>query len=252
MLLIHPPSTKPCEPPPGVALLAGALRRHGVRCSVWDANIDAVIAEIHRDRISVNDTWTLRGRRHRRKHLALVRDPKGYLHPDRYKRAVLDLNRLLEVNSRKGSLYAGLANLSGDELLPVRSDHLLAAAEHPERVPFYEFLRKGLIGRVEKDGPSMVGFSLSFMSQALCTFAMIGMVRRLYPHIRIVLGGGLVTSWKRGAGWRDPFGGLVDDVVDGPGEVFLLELAGGQHHLPQLTFDLVAVDVDVREGVVGT
>ncbi len=224
MILIYAPSAKPCEPPPGLALLAGSLRRHGMQCSVWDANLDAVTTEIHRDRGSQNDTWTLRGRRHREGHLALMRSWSGYSNLDRYKRAAQDLNRLLEINSRKGSLFAGLANLSGNDLLPVRSDHLLAASENPERIPFHDFLGEGLVERVERLKPSIVGFSLCFMSQALCTFAMIGMVRRLFPRVRIVLGGGLVTSWKRGPGWRNPFEGLVDDLVDGPGESFLLEL----------------------------
>ena len=228
MLLIYPPSAKPCEPPPGLALLAGSLRRHGVRCSVWDANIESVTAEIHRDTGPENDTWTLRGRRHRDDHLALMRGWRGYSNLDRYKRAVLDLNRLLEVNSRKGSLFAGLANLSGDELVPVRSDHLLAASENPEKIPFHDFLRERLVETIERLGPSVVGFSLCFMSQALCTFAMIGVVRRLFPRIRIVLGGGLVTSWKKGRAWRNPFAGLVDDLVDGPGESFLLGLRDQQ------------------------
>lgn len=234
MLLIYPPSAKPCEPPAGVARLAGALRRRGIRCFVWDANVDAVNREIHRDRVSVNDTWTLRGRRHRENHLTLLRSWEGYRHLDRYKRAVLDLNRVLETNSRKGSLVAGLANMTGGGWLPVRSDDLLAASEHPERIPFHDVLRERLQDWVERIDPSVIGFSLCFMSQALCTFAMIGMVRRLYPHIRVVLGGGLVTSWKRRAEWRNPFGAVVDHLVDGPGEAFLLELHN-RHNRGELT-----------------
>ena len=47
---------------------------------------------------------------------------------------------------------------------------------------------------------------------------MIGHVRREHPAVRIVLGGGLVTSWMRRPGWRNPFAGLVDALVAGPGE----------------------------------
>ncbi|MCU0589038.1 MAG: radical SAM protein [Syntrophobacteraceae bacterium] len=225
MLLIYPPVAKPCEPPPGVALLAGVLRRHGARCAVWDASIDAVIHGIHQDGGAREDTWTARGRRHRAGHLELLRGWAAASNLDRYRRAVVDLNRVLEVNTRTGSLAAGLGNLSGEELLPVRSDHLLAAAERPEKIPFHEFLRGRLVQIVEAVSPDVIGLSLGFMSQALCTFAMIGMTRRLFPAIRIVLGGGLVTSWKRRPGWSNPFGGLVDDLVDGPGETFLLGIA---------------------------
>ncbi len=233
MLLIYPPVSKPSEPPPGVALLAGALRRHGVRCFVWDANIEALTAQIHEDRHFVHDTWTLRSRRHRNDHLNLLRSRAGYSNLDRYKRAVLDLNRIIEVNSREGSLHAGLANLSGDDLLPVRSDDLIAASKEPGRVPFHGFLERRLIQILDQHNPTVVGFSLCFMSQALCTFAMVGMLRRHFPGIKVILGGGLVTSWKRGPGWQNPFGGLADALVDGPGESFVLELSGHQPQEPE-------------------
>jgi hypothetical protein len=158
--------------------------------------------------------------------LNLLRSWAGYANLDRYKRAVLDINRILEVNSREGSLRAGLANLWGDDLLPVRSDDLIAAAQDPERVPFHDFLERRLIQILDQHNPAVVGLSLCFMSQALCTFAMIGMIRRHLPRIKVILGGGLVTSWKRGPDWRNPFGGLVDALVDGPGESFLLEAVG--------------------------
>ena len=42
MLLIHPPVSKPCEPPAGIARLAGALREHGVSCTLIDANVEGL------------------------------------------------------------------------------------------------------------------------------------------------------------------------------------------------------------------
>ncbi len=42
VLLICPPVSKPCEPPAGIARLAGALRDHGVPCTVIDANIEGL------------------------------------------------------------------------------------------------------------------------------------------------------------------------------------------------------------------
>lgn len=226
MLLIYPPVAKPSEPPPGVALLAGTLRRYGVHCSVWDANIEALNAQLHDDRVPSDDKRVHRGRRLRDGHMKLLKSRAGYSNLDRYKRAVSDLNRVLEANSLEGSLRAGLANLAGEDLLPVRSRDLLAAAANPERIPFHSFLGERLFDLVEKDKPAIVGLSLNFMSQALCTFAIVGMLRRRFPDIRIVLGGGLVTSWKRRPGWRNPFDGLVDDIVDGPGESALLTLGG--------------------------
>ncbi|HAJ26625.1 MAG TPA: hypothetical protein DCG53_05175, partial [Syntrophus sp. (in: bacteria)] len=41
-LLIHPPVSKPCEPPAGIARLAGSLREHGISCTVIDANVEGL------------------------------------------------------------------------------------------------------------------------------------------------------------------------------------------------------------------
>ena len=40
MLLIYPPMAKPCEPPAGIARLAGALRGHRIPCTLLDANLE--------------------------------------------------------------------------------------------------------------------------------------------------------------------------------------------------------------------
>jgi len=42
MLIIHPPLTKPCEPPAALAYLCAALAAHGHSCSVCDMNIEAL------------------------------------------------------------------------------------------------------------------------------------------------------------------------------------------------------------------
>jgi radical SAM superfamily enzyme YgiQ (UPF0313 family) len=55
---------------------------------------------------------------------------------------------------------------------------------------------------------------------------MIGYLRKERPGLKIVLGGGLVSSWVKRPGWVDPFGGLVDHIIAGPGESALLELLG--------------------------
>ena len=79
---------------------------------------------------------------------------------------------------------------------------------------------------LELHSPDVVGISLNYLSQALTAFSIIGFIRARYGKVRIVLGGSLITSWVRKPHWTDPFSGLVDQVVDGPGEQALLELAG--------------------------
>jgi radical SAM superfamily enzyme YgiQ (UPF0313 family) len=72
----------------------------------------------------------------------------------------------------------------------------------------------------------MVGISLSYLSQALCTFALLGFLRANFPELTLILGGGLLTSWMSAPEWQNPFSGLVDHCIQGPGEAPLLKLLG--------------------------
>jgi hypothetical protein len=228
MILIHPPVSKPCEPPPGVARLAGTLKRSGVACGVIDANVEGLLALLKAP-VNPSDTWTLRASRHLASHLDLLTHSRGYESMARYKRAVMDLNRVLERSVRPMGIHLSLANFQHPTLSPLRSRDLLRAAEAPETNPFYPYFSRRFWDLLEQENPSVVGFSLNFMSQAVCTFAMIGFLKRHCPGLRIVLGGGLVTSWMRRPGWRNPFQGLVDEMFDGPGEAPLLSILGLEH-----------------------
>jgi hypothetical protein len=161
-------------------------------------------------------------------HLALLRDWQGYANASRYRRAVSDLNRLLGRAAPQGTRVS-LADFTHDRLSPLRSADLLYAAAHPEENAFFPYFSARLPGLLESGGPApLVGFSLGFLSQAGWPFAMIGFVRSRYPAARIVLGGSLVTSWMSGPSWKDPFGGLVDHLVAGPGEAPLRSLCGAE------------------------
>lgn len=223
MILIHPPVSKPCEPPPGIARLAGALNSRGIRVRVLDANLEALMSCLKVPPI-FGDTWTSRAYRHLQSHLSVITSPDGYKSAARYRHAVLDLNRLFEMSARSRGIQLGLANYQDPTLSPIRSQDLLKAAEDPERNPFYPYFSKRLLGIVEEDNPPTVGFSLGFLSQALCTFAMMGFLRRRWPGVRLILGGGLVTSWMKKPGWQNPFAGLVDHIIAGPGEGPLLSI----------------------------
>ena len=225
MLLVFPPVAKPCEPPSGIAKLAAALRSRGIACDVLDANLEGLLHLVQVP-VQASDTWTRRAQKNLPRNLAALRDAATYRSLDRYSRAVNDLERLLAVTGSVSGARVGLANYEHKAWSPLRSADLLAAAERPEQDPFFPYFSKRLAERIEETGTRVVGFSLNYLNQALCTFAMIGHVRRRYPEMRIVIGGGLVTSWMRQAGWREPFRGLVDHCFAGPGEGPLLELHG--------------------------
>ncbi len=225
MLLIHPPVSKPCEPPAGIAKLCGGLNHHGVRYRVLDANLESLLSLLQSP-LPSSDTWTSRAFRHLPSHLASLRGWSAYQDHGRYRRAINDLNRLLEVMARSNRVHLGLANYQHEELSPARSTDLIRAAENPEDNLFSPYFNNRLTALLKNEQPSVIGFSLNYLSQALCTFAMIGFLKRGWTGIKLVLGGGLVTSWMRRPDWQDPFKGLVDHLVAGPGEAALLSLAG--------------------------
>ena len=226
MILIHPPVSKPCEPPAGIARLCGALNHHGMNYTVLDANIEGLLFLLNSSPGS-SDTWTIRALRHLSGHLDSIRSVKAYKKEDRYRRAMNDLNRLLKMAANGRDVHLSLTNYEDKTLSPIRSTDLIRAAENFKANLFYPYFKKRLPDLLKERSPSLVGFSLNYLSQALSTFAMIGFLRREYPKAKIVLGGGLVTSWMRRPHWKNPFQGWVDHLVSGSGETALLSLLNG-------------------------
>ena len=232
VLLVHPPMTKACEAPGGPARLAEALLRHGIACRIWDANAEGQLALLYRssgDSLETTDTWTRKAGRHLADHLASFRSWELYANPDRYRRAAADVNRLLAMAARPYGVRLSLTDYEADFLSPVRSADLLQAAAAPESNPFYGWFRERLTEILLETDVSHVGFSINYLSQALTAFAMVGFLRREYPMLRIVLGGGLITSWMRVPGWRNPFVGIADAMICGPGEAALVALLGEKY-----------------------
>jgi hypothetical protein len=235
MLLIYPPVAKPCEPPAGIAHLAGALRGNGLPCRLLDANLEGLLFLLA-SADQPQDTWGRRAFRSLEANLAGLRSRPLYTNQDRYQRAVADVNRLLELAGLERNITLSLANYQDPTSSPLKSGDLLRAAKHPEQNIFHAYFAERLPELLADERPSLLGFSLNYLSQAIPVFAMIGFVRQVAPNLPIVLGGGLVTSWLSNPGWKNPFGGLVDHLVPGPGAKTLIHLLGGRdtlsHHRP--------------------
>ncbi|HSW62580.1 MAG TPA: hypothetical protein VLH56_04590 [Dissulfurispiraceae bacterium] len=229
MLLIYPPLAKPSEPPAGITRLSGALASHGVRHALLDANLEGILfllGEAAGQLRSSQDTWTRRCLRNLPRNLSALRDIKTYRILDRYKRAVEDVNRVIEQSCIARGSSVSLANYQSNTFSAARSTDLLRAAENPEQNPFYEYFEKRLSQTIEREKPEVVGISLTYLSQSHCAFALMGYLRRRFPDLKLVCGGGLITSWMRRPGWNNPFAGLIDICIDGPGEAALLALTG--------------------------
>jgi hypothetical protein len=235
ILLIHPPVAKPCEPPAGIARLAGALKSHDIACTVIDANIEG-LHHLLDNTGDPTDTWSRRALRHLESHLASFRSGAIYQKPDAYRRAVADINRLLTWVAKDSKIRVSLANYEDQRLSPVSSAHLLAAVQHPERNPFFDYFQKRIRPVAAATAPSAIGLSINYLSQALCAFALIGLLKQWHPHARVIIGGGLITSWLKRPGWTEPFSKWVEKMVSGPGESVLIQAMGkeikARFHLP--------------------
>ena len=119
-LLIHPPLAKGCEPPAGIARLAGTLRAAGVPCRVLDANLEGQLWLLNQTP-AATDTWTRRAIKGRAGHLDALRDLRTYRTPDRYRRAVSDLNRLLGKAGEEQGAAITLADYQQTGLSPLSS-----------------------------------------------------------------------------------------------------------------------------------
>lgn len=226
MLLIHPPVVRPCEAPAGIAGLAGFLHSQNYPCQVIDFNLEGLryLIENPGDSDVYGDTWTRRALKNRSDRLAQLSTWETYAQIDRHGSAVRSLNRVLAVSEGRTSIRITLTDYDDPRLSPTRSADLIHAATGPERNPFYPYFSQRLSALIETNHPRIIGISMNYLAQALCTFAMIGYLRQHYSEVKIILGGGLVSSWLSRPDWHNPFAGLVDELVAGPGEPYLASL----------------------------
>ena len=203
-------------------MLSGALTAHNVEHTLLDANLEGQLSLLRKP-FCPADTWTRRAFRNLSKNLSSLKDPRVYKNIDTYKRAVLDVNRVLHMSGGERTRIS-LADYEDTCLSPVKSQDLLYAAQHPGENPFFAYFSERLRQIIENDAITLAGFSLNYLSQALTTFAMIGFLKQEFPRVTIVLGGSLVTSWMTNMYKQGLFNGLVHHCVAGPGEYQLLAL----------------------------
>lgn len=227
IIFINPPVIKPCEPPAGIARLSACLQDTDIDRVVVDANVEGLLFLLS-NHCQATDTWSKRASKNLHYHLGELRSGKIYNNHGRYQRAIADINRLLEISARPFDVHLSLGNYQDNQHSPLNSTDLLWAAGNPDKNLFYPYFHQRIQNLIALHNPTHIGFSLNFLSQALTTFAMLGYIRQHYPDIKLLLGGGLITSWVRSPNWRTfpqpfgPFAGIVDKIFAGPAEHELL------------------------------
>jgi radical SAM superfamily enzyme YgiQ (UPF0313 family) len=112
-------------------------------------------------------------------------------------------------------------------LSPLSSADLAAAAAIPARVPLAAELAQAAAALLQED-PGLIGISATYLSQALPACALAGLLRQRGYRGKLVLGGGLVTSWAQQLHPASPLFRTWDGLVVGPGEAAAEALAQGE------------------------
>jgi len=229
IILIHPPVAKCSEPPAGIARLASCLKANAIRYEIIDANLEGILYLLRRgvNSFSDADRWTRRASKNLERNLSALKNALIYKDLLRYQRAVTDVNRLLHMTGKPAKTNVSLSDYQDRKLSPLKISDLLTAAEEPQSNPFYPYFQDRL-GKMREECHDYIGFSLNYLSQALCTFAMVGFLRRILPDRKIILGGSLITSWMKLGLPKNKFHGLVDHWVEGPGEETLLQIMAAE------------------------
>ncbi len=232
IILIHPPVAKCSEPPAGIAKLSACLTQNSISHMIIDANLEGILYLLKHasENMTSTDRWTTRAVKNMEQNLAALRNINTYKNQSRYQRAVMDTNHLLNMAGKSRHVDLSLADYQDRGLSPIKSADLLSAAERPHKNPFYPYFQNRLT-KVLEEHPDFIGFSVNYLSQALCTFAMIGFIKQIQPQQKIVLGGSLITSWIKLGVDKKAFGGLADEIVEGAGEEKLLKLLGNQNSM---------------------
>jgi hypothetical protein len=227
IILIHPPIAKCSESPAGIGKLSACLNENGIHHEVIDANLEGIYFLLHHasNKNITKDRWTTRACKKMEINLAALKDNATYQSPSHYQRAVMDTNHLLNVAGKSWGVDLSLADYQDQHHSPVKSAALISASEKPQANPFYPYFQYRLTNALAGN-PDFIGFSLNYLSQALCAFAMIGFIKQINPSQKIILGGSLITSWIKLGANRNTFGGLADEIVEGAGERKLLEIMG--------------------------
>ena len=231
VLLLQPPALIPSEPPLSLAILSSALFQAGISSEVIDTNLDAYLYLLNDNRLTElagenPKTSIRRALKHLRQSLNLLRSPEGIRSFPRYSTAVRYLNLLLSLwsdNNENERLTLGDYQHKGYSVF--NPDDLALFGSGDVHTLFHPYFQDELLPRIEVHQPQIVAISINYLHQVFPAFELAGLLRRQFPDLELVAGGGLVTSWQEPLRRLDYKLQPFDHLVFGPGEASLVSLA---------------------------
>ncbi|MEZ4484092.1 MAG: cobalamin-dependent protein [Syntrophotaleaceae bacterium] len=231
VLLLQPPAIKPAGPPLGLAVLLGYLCRQGIEAEAIDANVAAYRYLLQPERLIAMAPATANTSLHRAiKNIArswtLLTSSAACRSFARYQSAVQHLNTALGVYRGVDGverLTLGDYRHGGRSEFSLHSLQQLAAGE--ATTLFSAYFAEELLPAVAARNPRLIALSINYRHQLLPAFELAGMLRRALPGVKLVAGGGMLTSWREELEQASDALLPFDHLVFGPGEEALLRLA---------------------------
>jgi radical SAM superfamily enzyme YgiQ (UPF0313 family) len=264
VLLVFPPQGHFTQPYLSLPSLTAYLRQHGVGEVVqMDVNIEAYEHFLSRDRLarslervrageglarleaSASLGFTEMERYQRLSEIELagdavvegveealrvMRTPSEFYDYERYLWAGRTIEQALRLVSAE---YAPTRLTAHGFVTPYRverSAEIVAALDDEALNPFVEYFREHTMERIRALEPDLVGFSLTFPSQAIPTLTLAKQVKAWNPDVHVTLGGGLLAYTAEKLARQDALWTLVDSLVLLEGERPLLELCDAVEH----------------------
>jgi len=234
--LVTPPMAKACEVDPAVSVLAGFLRSAGVDAYPIDGNLtfqerllSPDLLDVYAAKVAAEGKGAATTSAHRATHnvaraMTRLKSPSGYTSYNRYRGSIGELNEGFRLASRALGCHITSSDFTHPYLSPLSSGDLALVGREPETILTSSAL-ESVAEELLKGSPTIIGISISYLSQALHAFALAGMLRRAGFSGTLIAGGGLVHSWRPRITPQSPLFELFDGIVTGPGEEALLAVS---------------------------
>ena len=247
-LLLQPPALIPSEPPLSLAILMAALRKAGVSATALDANVDAYHYLLNGERLTelAGDepkTSVRRALKHRQQSLDLLCSPGVNVAFTRYSTAVRYLNLLLSLwtgNSGEERLTLGDYQHNGYSVF--NPDDLQLFSSGSAQTLFHPYFQNQLLTQIVALQPQRIAISINYLHQVFPAFELAGLLRRQFPDLELIAGGGLITSWQEPLQRLEMKLPPFDRLVFGPGEATLVALVNGLAPADYYLKDISTID----------
>lgn len=156
--------------------------------------------------------------------LSVMTTPAKFYDYERYLRAGRTVEQALRLFSAE---YAPSRLTAHNFVTPYRierSGEIVAALDDERLNPYVEYFREHTLPRLAELDPDLIGFSLTFPSQAIPTFTLAKLIKQWKPDVHITVGGGLLAYVGEKLSKRPEVWDLVDSFVMLEGERPLLQL----------------------------